>query len=66
MNVNPYSGASGLFQHMPYYWPARAEKAGWAGADIFDPEANIAVSAWLVLRSEREGKGSWAHWTCKP
>jgi peptidoglycan hydrolase CwlO-like protein len=64
--VNPYSGASGLFQHLPYYWPSRTEKAGWSGADIFDGEANIAVSAWLVDQSERAGKDSWSHWSCKP
>lgn len=64
--VNPYSGAAGLFQHLPYYWPSRAANAGWAGADILDPEANIAVSAWLVLESEEAGRDSWAHWTCKP
>lgn len=53
---NP-SGASGLFQHMAQYWPDRAAKAGWAGANIFDPEANIAVAAWL------SGGGSdWSHW----
>jgi hypothetical protein len=65
--INRYSAASGLFQHLPYYWPSRAVKAGWAGADIFDPEANIAVSAWLVrVTVEVEGREPWAHWTCKP
>jgi peptidoglycan hydrolase CwlO-like protein len=65
--VNPYSGASGLFQQMPFYWPSRAEAAGWSGASIFDPEANIAVSAWLVMRSEEShAEGAWGHWSCKP
>jgi hypothetical protein len=65
--VNKYSAASGLFQHLPYYWPSRAQKAGWAGADIFDPEANIAVAAWLVDQTVRGGNPDpWAHWSCKP
>jgi hypothetical protein len=64
--VNPFSGAAGLFQHMPPYWPPRAANSGWAGASVFHPEANIAASAWLVLASERAGHDSWAHWSCKP
>lgn len=65
--VNIYSGASGLFQQMPFYWPSRAEAAGWGGASIFDPEANVAVSAWLVVRSEASHPdGAWGHWSCKP
>jgi hypothetical protein len=58
-NVNPSSGASGLFQHLPKYWPERSAKAGWAGADIFDPYANTAVAAWLKYND-----GGWSHWTC--
>lgn len=56
---NPDSTASGLFQHLASFWPERAVKAGWAGADIFDPEANVAVAAWL-----RDTKGGRGHWTC--
>ncbi|MEE8491773.1 MAG: transglycosylase SLT domain-containing protein [Acidimicrobiia bacterium] len=55
--VNPSSGASGLFQHIPRFWSERSQKAGWAGADIFDPEANTAVAAWL-----RYSSGDWKHW----
>lgn len=58
--VNPSSGASGLFQHLPGYWEERSTAAGYPGADIFDPEANVAVAAWLVYE-----KGGWSHWTCK-
>jgi len=53
---NPGSSASGLFQHLARYWPQRSKLAGWEGANIFDPEANIAVGAWLL---DRNGKGSW-------
>lgn len=52
---NPTSSASGLFQHLGRYWPERSAAAGWVGANIFDPEANVAVAAWL------RGDG-WHHW----
>lgn len=55
---NPAGPVSGLFQHRDIYWAARSAAAGWAGASIFDPEANIAVAAWLV----HEG-GGWRHWS---
>jgi len=65
--INKYSAASGLFQHLPYYWPSRSKAAGWEGADIFDPEANIAVAAWLVNRTiVVEKREPWGHWVCKP
>jgi len=54
---NPRSSASGLFQHLATYWDDRSAKAGWAGASIWDPEANIAVAAWLVYFG-----GGWGHW----
>jgi len=56
---NPRSSASGLFQHLARYWDARSAKAGWAGASIWDPEANIAVAAWLYY------VGGPEHWVCK-
>lgn len=54
---NSRSTASGLFQHLGSLWPPRAAAAGYAGADVFDPVANIAVAAWLV----NDG-GGWRHW----
>lgn len=54
--VNPSSGASGLFQHLPRFWDERSQAAGWSGASIFDPEANVAVAAWL--RAD-----GWQHWS---
>lgn len=56
---NPRSSASGLFQHLARYWPSRSAKAGWAGASIWDPTANVAVAAWLWRT------GGWGHWECK-
>lgn len=55
---NPAGPVSGLFQHRDRYWPSRSATAGWAGADIFDPEANTAVAAWLVYHN-----GGWQHWS---
>ncbi len=52
---NP-GGASGLFQHLPKYWSSRSTRAGWSGADIFGPEANVAVAAWLL------GNSGWKNW----
>ena len=55
--TNRSSGAAGLFQHLPNYWAERSAKAGWAGADIYDPTANVAVAAWL------QSTGGWGHWS---
>ncbi len=54
---NPRSTASGLFQHLASLWPPRAAAAGYSGADVFDPVANVAVAAWLVYDG-----GGWRHW----
>ena len=50
----------GLFQHDPGYWPARAERYGYAGASIFDVEAQIGVSTAMMVG------GGWSHWGCDP
>ncbi len=55
--TNPSSGAAGLFQHIPRFWAERSTAAGWAGANIYDAHANVAVSAWLVYQG-----GGWSHW----
>ncbi len=54
--TNPSSGAAGLFQHLPKYWASRSAAAGYAGASIYDPNANVAVAAWLYYR---EGPRHW-------
>src|SRR5690606_27920786 len=54
---NPRSTASGLFQHLGSLWATRSAAAGWAGSDVFDPVANVAVAAWLVYDN-----GGWSHW----
>ncbi len=55
---NPESGASGLMQHIPSYWPDRATAAGFHKASPFDPIANIYASVWLL------DVGGWSHWEC--
>ncbi len=57
---SPISSASGLMQHLGKYWSSRSSSAGWAGASIFDPTANVAVAAWL-----RDQPGGWGHWVCR-
>lgn len=57
--VNSTSGASGLFQHLPEHWESRSARAGLPGADILDPEANVAVAAWLRATDHDDG---WLHW----
>ena len=56
--VHGSSGASGLFQHLPKFWADRSSKAGRAGESILDPDANVAVAAWLVYSG-----GGWRHWS---
>ena len=58
---NPNSSASGLFQHLARFWEGRSAAAGWAGASIWDAEANTAVAAWLYYKP----KGGPGHWVCK-
>lgn len=55
--AHPSSGAAGLFQHLPKFWEERSTKAGIPGANIFDPESNVIVAAWLVYSG-----GGWRHW----
>jgi hypothetical protein len=66
--VNDVSGAAGLFQFVPNTWGWASAEAGWAGASVFDPEANIASAAWLVqvsIDTDHAG-GPWGHWSCQP
>lgn len=61
-SINPASGASGLFQHLPENWAEHSAAAGRPTASIFDPEANVAVAAWMLY----ELPGGWSHWDCAP
>lgn len=63
--VNPYSGASGLFQFLPGTWAVASVSAGVGGASVFDPEANITAAAWLAGYYESQGQGYWTPWSCR-
>ncbi len=56
--VNPTSGSTGWFQHLPKYWDERSEAAGLPGASMFDPVADVAVAAYLRY-STPQGVGHW-------
>ncbi|NQV05975.1 transglycosylase SLT domain-containing protein [bacterium] len=64
--TNTSSGAAGLFQHIPRYWPERARAIGMPNASPYDAEANIAASAWLVQVSLDLDLDAWYFWSCKP
>lgn len=63
--VNPYSGASGLFQFLPSTWATTAPKAGYGGASPFEPQANVASAAWLANRYQQLGQYYWQAWSCR-
>lgn len=63
--VNPYSGASGLFQFLPSTWATTAPNAGYGGASPLDPEANVASGAWLANRYQQLGQSYWQAWSCR-
>jgi hypothetical protein len=63
--VNPYSGASGLYQFLPGTWAVASVGAGYEAASVFDPEANIAAAAWLAGYYEARGSSPWAPWYCR-
>jgi peptidoglycan hydrolase CwlO-like protein len=47
--VPPYGNASGVFQILyPGIWEPWSARCGYDGADVFDPEANVAVAACVV------------------
>jgi hypothetical protein len=62
---NPYSGASGLFQFLPSTWATTSPRAGWAGASVFNPEANVASAAWLANAYAELGQFYWQAWSCR-
>lgn len=63
---NPYSGASGLFQFLPSTWATTSPRAGFDGASVFDPEANVGTAAWLTSYYESRGSNPWSPWVCRP
>lgn len=65
---NPASTATGLFQFLDRTWAWMSVLSGWSGYSRLDPEANVAVAAYLMNFSVRTGHpgGAWGHWECKP
>ena len=61
-SVNPASGASGLFQHLPEHWAERSIAAERPGGSIFDADTSAAVAAWMLYSLP----GGWSHWDCSP
>ena len=61
--INPKSKAAGWFQHLPQYWHDRSPAAGFAGAHVLDPVANVAVAAHLYYgQNSNERWGGLSHW----
>lgn len=54
---NCSSGACGLFQHLPGYWPRRAEAVGYPGASCQDPWVNALAAAMMFKAT---GFSPWA------
>lgn len=63
--VNPYSGASGLFQFMPGTWAVASVKAGVGDRSVFDAEANIIAASWLAEYYRSRGYDPWRPWSCR-
>ncbi len=63
--VNPYSGASGLYQFLPTTWAVASVKAGVGDRSVFDGEANIIAAAWLAGYYESRGYSPWQPWACR-
>jgi hypothetical protein len=59
-STNLRTGAVGLYQHLPRYWEARAESAGFPGTEPTDPEASTAAAAWAVYN-----EGGWDTFVCR-
>ena len=62
--VNPYSGASGLFQFIPGTWAVASVRAGVDGQSVFDPEANIVAASWLAEYYRARTGDPWRPWAC--
>ena len=63
--MNPYSGASGLFQFMPGTWAVASVEAGVGDRSVFDGEANIIAASWLAEYYRSRGLDPWRPWVCR-
>ena len=61
--INPKSGATGWFQHMPDWWEERSFKAGFSGWHSVEPRANVGVAAYLYYNMDNNKRwGGASHW----
>lgn len=49
---NRWSGASGPFQWLPSSFAEVAPQAGYAGASVWDAEANVRTAAYAISRGQ--------------
>lgn len=54
-----YGHAKGVFQFLDSTWQRMSGQAGYAGASVFDVEANINVAAWAFAHGHQD------EWECK-
>lgn len=60
--TNSYSGACGIYQHIPHYWPGRfhafgAQRWGRMSPSCYNGRSNIIVSLTMAKR------GGWGPWS---
>lgn len=63
--VNPYSGASGLFQFMPGTWAVASVEAGVGSQSVLNGEANVIAASWLAEYYRSRGFDPWRPWSCR-
>lgn len=61
--TNPYSGACGVYQHIPTYWPSRLQSlknmhpaTSPMGSSCFDARSNVMVALHMA---HHQGWGAW-------
>lgn len=63
--LNPYSGASGLFQFLSGTWAVASVQAGVGDRSVFDGEANIIAASWLAEYYRARIGEPWRPWSCR-
>jgi hypothetical protein len=58
--IGPGGVPKGLFQFTDRTWSWASAEAGYAGASVWDAEANAMAAAWLMAQP-----GGRRHWTCR-
>ena len=63
--INPYSGASGLFQFLSGTWAVASVQAGVGDRSVFDGEANVIAASWLAEYYRNRLGEPWRPWSCR-